>query len=358
MKTSITIACGGTGGHIHPAIAVADQLRKADYPLALILSGTRDAERKTAETWQGPLLQSGARPMRHLVANGLAILKCLRFLKQQRTAILFATGGYTSFAPVVAARLLRIPVIFHEANSLAGSAIRVCSKYLKIAAVATSFEETAAQLPWVKTVFTGLPLRQSVLDTLAKARTVEKPSDRFSILVTGGSQGAHGMNLLVAPVLAALAKADPNVRIVHQGGKHDLADLQQTYAEVADQVTVTAFIDDMGTAYGQADMVIARAGAATCFEIARCAVPTIFIPLPTAADDHQRKNAEALVRCGGAICLDQYTTSPEQFADAVRTLYSDAPMRDQMRAAFAELPQPDAAQAVATLIAAFAEQAQ
>ena len=358
MKTSITIACGGTGGHIHPAIAVADELRKAGYPLSLILSGTRDAERKTAETWQGPLLKSGARPMRHLIANGFAILKCIRFLKKQRSAVLFATGGYTSFAPVVAARLLRIPVIFHEANSLAGSAIRVCSKYLNIAAVATSFEETAAQLPWAKTVFTGLPLRQAVLDTLAKARTVEKPADRFSILVTGGSQGAHGMNLLVAPVLASLAKSDAHVCILHQCGKHDLEGLQETYAAVADQVTLTAFIDDMGTAYGQADMVIARAGAATCFEIARCAVPTIFIPLPTAADDHQRKNAEALVRCGGAICLDQYTTTPAQLADAVRSLYSDAAMREQMRAAFADLPQPNAAKAVADLICAIAEPAQ
>ena len=358
MKTSITIACGGTGGHIHPAIAVADELRNAGYPLSLILSGTRDAERKTAEAWQGPLLQSGARPMRHLIANGLAILKCIRFLKKQRSAVLFATGGYTSFAPVVAARLLRIPVVFHEANSLAGSAIRVCSKYLSIAAVATSFEDTAAQLPWAKTVFTGLPLRQAVLDTLAKARTVEKPTDRFSILVTGGSQGAHGMNLLVAPVLASLAKSDANVRILHQCGKHDLEGLQETYAEVANQVTLTAFIDDMGTAYGQADMVIARAGAATCFEIARCAVPTIFIPLPTAADDHQRKNAEALVRCGGAICLDQYTTTPAQLADAVRSLYSDATMREQMRAAFADLPQPNAAKAVADLILSIANSAQ
>ena len=296
--------------------------------------------------------------MRHLIANGLAILKCIRFLKKQRSAVLFATGGYTSFAPVVAARLLRIPVVFHEANSLAGSAIRVCSKYLSIAAVATSFEDTAAQLPWAKTVFTGLPLRQAVLDTLAKARTVEKPTDRFSILVTGGSQGAHGMNLLVAPVLASLAKSDANVRILHQCGKHDLEGLQETYAEVANQVTLTAFIDDMGTAYGQADMVIARAGAATCFEIARCAVPTIFIPLPTAADDHQRKNAEALVRCGGAICLDQYTTTPAQLADAVRSLYSDATMREQMRAAFADLPQPNAAKAVADLILSIANSAQ
>ncbi|MBQ9693971.1 MAG: UDP-N-acetylglucosamine--N-acetylmuramyl-(pentapeptide) pyrophosphoryl-undecaprenol N-acetylglucosamine transferase, partial [Kiritimatiellae bacterium] len=353
-KTPITLACGGTGGHIHPAIAVADKLREAGHPLSLILSGTRDAENHTATTWDGPLLKSGARPIRphplQLLAKVRAFFRCVRVLKQQRPAVLFATGGYTCFPPVAAARFLKIPVVFHEANSLTGSAIRFCCKHFHIATVATSFQDTAAQLPGTPTVFTGLPLRQHVLDTLAKARAVAKNSDTFSILITGGSQGAHGMNLLIAPVLVSLAKADEKVRILHQCGNHDLAWLQELYADVANRVTPTAFIQDMGTAYGQADLVIARAGAATCFEIARCAVPTIFIPLPTAADNHQRKNAEALVRCGGAICLDQRTTSPEQFAEALRTLYSDAPMRQRMRQAFSEIPQSDAAQAVANLL--------
>ena len=274
----------------------------------------------------------------------------MRFLKQQRPAVLFATGGYTSFPPVIAARLCRIPVVFHEANSLTGAAIRFCTKLCNIATVATSFPETAAQLPHVKTVYTGLPLRQNVLDTLAKARAIEKTTDTFSIFVTGGSQGAHGMNLLIAPGLAALAKANDKVRILHQCGKHDIEWLQTVYAGLTDQVSVVPFVDDMGTAYGQADLIIARAGAATCFEIARCAVPTLFIPLPTAADDHQRKNAEAIVKCGGAICLDQRTTTPEQFADTLQSLSADIAKRQQMQAAFAAIPQTDAAQAVADIL--------
>jgi UDP-N-acetylglucosamine--N-acetylmuramyl-(pentapeptide) pyrophosphoryl-undecaprenol N-acetylglucosamine transferase len=106
----------------------------------------------------------------------------------------------------------------------------------------------------------------------------------------------------------------------------------------------------MGTAYGMADLIIARAGAATCFEIARCGVPTIFIPLPTAADDHQRKNAEALVHCGGAVSLNQLTTTPEMFATTLRTLYAEPGIREAMRKSFAELPQTDAARAVADLL--------
>ena len=165
------------------------------------------------------------------------------------------------------------------------------------------------------------------------------------------------MNCLIAPVLAALAKSDASVRLIHQCGINDCEWLTALYADAAPgaEITVTPFIDDMGKAYGEADLVIARAGAATCFEIARCAVPTIFIPLPTAADDHQRKNAEALVRCGGAVCLDQRSTSPEQFADVLRTLYSDASLRQQMRASFASLPQTDAAQAVADLLLEIAQ---
>ena len=170
----IAIACGGTGGHINPALAVADRLRTEGHELALILSGTRAAERHAAESWQGPLLRSGARPITD-PRNLAAILRCRAFLKRFRPDVLLATGGYTSFAPVVAARLLRIPVVLHEANSLPGRATRFLSKHFRIAAVATSFPDTAERLPWAKVELTGLPLRQSVLDALARAEASSPP---------------------------------------------------------------------------------------------------------------------------------------------------------------------------------------
>ncbi len=349
MKRRIAIACGGTGGHIHPAMAVADLLSREGHELSLILSGTRSAEEPTAKAWQGPLLKSGARPIKD-PRNLLAIWRCRKFLKRQRAEVLLATGGYTSFAPVVAARWLGIPVVLHEANSLAGRAVKFLSKHCKIEVVATSFPDTAEQLPGTKTVYTGLPLRASVLASVEKARGIARDAEKFSILVTGGSQGAHGMNLLVAPVLASLAAADPTVHILHQCGANDLEAMRAIYAQTSDRAVAVPFIEDMGTAYGASDLVIARAGAATCFELARCAVPTIFIPLPTAADDHQKRNAEALVRCGGALCLDQYTTSEIQFADVVRQLYSDPKLRQSMRHALEQLPQQDAARAVADLL--------
>ena len=352
----IAIACGGTGGHIHPAMAVADQLLADGHEVSLILSGTRDAETKTAATWKGPLMKSGMYPLRRMtnpriaLSNALSVFKCLKFLKQQHPALLFTTGGYTCTPAVIAARLLKIPVVFHEANSLVGSAVRRFSTWSHVAAVATSFEEANTQLHGVKTVFTGLPLRKNVLDTLEKARAMTKTTDTFNILVTGGSQGARGMNLLIAPVLASFAKETPEVRIVHQCGASSLDELRPIYEGLENQIQLVPFIDDMGSAYGTADIIIARAGAATCFEIARCGVPTIFIPLPTAADDHQRKNAESLVRCGGAICLNQLTTTPEMFADALRSLYADSALRQQMQAAFAKLPQQDAPRAVTDLL--------
>ncbi len=331
-------------------MAVADLLATEGHELSLILSGTRTAEAPTARAWKGPLLKSGARPIKD-PRNLLAILRCRKFLKQQGAEVLLATGGYTSFAPVIAARWLGIPVVLHEANSLAGRAVKFLAKHCAIETVALSFPETADQLPNVKTVFTGLPLRAGVLAALEKARGVKREAKAgFSILVTGGSQGAHGMNLLVAPVLASLAASDPEVRILHQCGANDLEAMRAQYAETEGRAVAVPFIEDMGTAYGEADLVIARAGAATCFELARCAVPTIFIPLPTAADDHQKKNAETLVRCGGALCLDQMTTSPIQFADAVRQLYADPALRQAMRKALERLPQQDAARAVADLL--------
>ncbi len=349
MKKTIAIACGGTGGHIHPALAVADLLRAGGHALSLILSGTRAAERPAERGWQGPLLKSGARPIRD-PRNLLAFFRCRAFLRRQRPDVLFATGGYTCVPPVLAARSLGIPVVLHEANSLAGQAVRFLSRHLAVAAVATSFAETAAQLPWVRVVHTGLPLRQGVLSALERARRARRAEGAFSVFVTGGSQGAHGMNLLVAPVLASLAVGDPHVRILHQCGEADVAALREVYAKTPGQVEVVPFVEDMGTAYGQADLVIARAGAATCFELARCAVPSILIPLPLAKDDHQRRNAEALVKCGGALCLDQRATTPHQLAEAIRQIYSDPLLRTIMREALADLPRPDAARAVATLV--------
>ena len=350
----IALACGGTGGHIHPALAVAERLRAQGHALALILSGTRPAERHAAESWQGPLLRSGARPITD-PRNLLAILRCRAFLRRFRPDVLLATGGYTSFAPVLAARSLRIPVVLHEANALPGRAVRFLSKHFCVAAVATSYEETAERLPWARTVLTGLPLRQSVVDALAKARASKRPDGPgFHVLVTGGSQGAHGLNTLVAPLLASLALSDRNVRVTHQTGQADLAEVQACYAQTPQQVSVVPFIEDIGAAYAQADLAIARAGAATCAELARVALPAILIPLPTAADDHQRLNAQALVQCGGALCIDQ-SAPPEQFAEALRQLYSDPLLRQIMRDALADLPHPDATQALADLLLAAAE---
>lgn len=348
MKKSIVIACGGTGGHIHPALAIAEALKRDGHKLSLILSGTRTAEKPTAESWEGPLLLSGARPIKD-PRNLAAILNCYRFLKKQKPDLLFTTGGYTCFPPVVAARWLKIPVVMHEANALPGKAVRWLSKKLHIAAVATSFEETNPLLPGVTTRFTGLPLRTSIVSMLEQVKA-QSTSDGFSILVTGGSQGARGMNVLVGPVLASLAQSDPKVKITHQCGSYDLEWAKKTYEKTPEQVEVVPFISEMAKAYSQADLVIARAGAATCFEIAHCAIPTIFIPLPTAADDHQRKNAEALVSCGGALCVDQLTTTPDQFADIIRQLYTDPALRESMHAALKRRPKADATRAVCELI--------
>ncbi len=349
MKKRIVLACGGTGGHINPALAVAEVLRQCGHELALILSGTREAEAHAAAKWQGKLLRSGARRISD-PRNLLAWWRCLRFLREYHPDVLFATGGYTCVAPVLAARFLKIPVVLHEANSLPGKAIVWLSKHFRIAVVATSFAETAAKMPWVKSVYTGLPLRESVVAVIKRAQQMEHPAGQFSVLVTGGSQGARGLDRLVAPVLASLAKSDCQVRVVHQCCKHEVEWVRAVYKETPDQVTVVSFIEDMGAAYGRADLAIARAGAATCCELACCAVPTIFIPLPTAVDDHQRKNAEALVRCGGALCFDQLTTSPDDLAEAVRQFYSDPLLRRTMREALLDLPHPDAARSVAELI--------
>ncbi len=345
----IVLACGGTGGHIHPALAVGEALRGKGVMLSLIVSGVREADRRALAQWQGTALASGAKPMRHLFANAMAVLKCLRFLKQEKPSLLFATGGYTSFPPVVAARMLGIPVVLHEANSFVGKAVRFLAKYFNLACVALTYEGSEKQLPDVKTVVTGLPLRQSVLEELSRAKTAQR-GEGFHLFVTGGSQGAHGMNMLLAPILCEFARVCTEVTIVHQCGAADVEAMKAIYAPVAERVEVCAFVTSMGEAYGKADLVIARAGAATCAEIAACGVPTIFIPLPTATDDHQRYNAQALVACGGALVFDQLKVRPNDIAEAIATFYKDVSIREAMRKAYAALPSNNAAEQVAELL--------
>ena len=346
---NIVIACGGTGGHVFPGMATGQALKNRGHAVTLWLSG-RSIEASTLHDWNGPVFRTGARPLGlRTVPVCLATLgRALRQLRRERPNVLLAMGCYSSVPPVLAARLLGIPVVLHEANAVPGKAVAFLSRFA--CATAISFASTARFLPGRKTVCTGMPVRSTIsgqppLDGFT-------PGSGFTVLVTGGSLGAHAVNELASAALLHLRDQSKGAgfQVIHQCGPADESVLRNRYAAAGIHATVTPFLREMGRAYASADLAICRAGAATCAELCLCGVPAILIPLPTAVRDHQRLNAEAMVQSGGALLRVQSDLTPPTLASDIDAIRNDPARRVSMRAALLRLAIPDAAEQLADLV--------
>jgi UDP-N-acetylglucosamine--N-acetylmuramyl-(pentapeptide) pyrophosphoryl-undecaprenol N-acetylglucosamine transferase len=345
------IACGGTGGHVFPGIATGQVLQQRGYTPVLWLSGRRGVENETLRGWDGPVYRTGAQPLRlaTLPAFAATLGRAWRELRRTRPAVVLAMGCYSSVPPVLAARLLGIPVVLHEANAVPGKAVTFLARFAR--ATALSFASSASYLPGRRTVCTGMPVRtalagQRPLNDFAPDATRYD----YTVLVTGGSLGAHAVNELTCEALLQLHRRGVRVRAIHQCGPQDEAGLRARYATAGAAVQVHAFLQEMGRAYASADLAICRAGAATCFELCLCGVPSILIPLPTAVRDHQRLNAEAMTRAGGALLRPQAELTPERLADEIHALGRAPERRAAMRQALHALAAPEAAGKLADLV--------
>ncbi len=297
VKKCFVIACGGTGGHIFPGLAVAEVLRTRGHRVSVWLAG-RDIESVAAKGWSGESMATGVRPLslRNLHSLFRSFFVCLRGFNRLKPDALLAMGSYTSLPPVLAAHAVKVPVFLHEANSVPGKAVEFLSRFA--VCTAASFAETAAWLPGRRSCFTGLPIRS---DLAGQPRFNDVPADAFVVFVTGGSQGAHRLNELVSQALVLLKRdGGENFFVIHQCGSADEESLRALYAAEGIPARVSAFIEEMGRAYATADIVVARAGASTCFELSALGKAAFLVPLPSAVRDHQHFNALALVRSGGA----------------------------------------------------------
>jgi len=298
MPKRIVVACGGTGGHALPGLAVARELKARGHEVALWSSG-RDVEGSALHDWVGPVFATGAKQLSALngFANVFAILRCLREIKRFKPDVLLAMGSYSSLPPVLAARMRHVPIVLHEANTVPGKAVSFLSRYSKC--VAISFPETSSRLKGRRTELTGLPVREGID---RGKRFPEIPENAFTVFVTGGSQGAHRVNELMSQALVLLKEEFEKENIgrplyvIHQTGAADEGAVMARYAAAGLKSRVQAFERDMASAFASADIVVARAGASTCFELAVCGKPALLIPLPTAVRDHQHYNAQAFVR--------------------------------------------------------------
>lgn len=346
----IVVACGGTGGHSFPGLAIAEELVRRGHEVVVWSSG-RDVESSVMKRWNGPVFSTRAKQLRPKYVFSIlrSILRCRRAMKKMKPDVLIAMGSYSSLPPVVAAYWQGVKIYLHEANTVPGKAVEFLSRFANT--VAISFDVTAKYLPKVRTVRTGLPVRAEI--TSGK-RFDFIPKDAFTVFVTGGSQGAHAVNELTSKALVMLQeelrKRGGRLYVIHQTGVADEGAVMAEYARASLPSRVQAFENSMADAFASADIVVARAGASTCFELAACGKPSLLIPLPSAVRDHQHYNAETFAAAGAAYEGIQSKLSPRQLCRYLLSLHEDPQRLGSMAEKMRGLATPDAASKVADLV--------
>jgi UDP-N-acetylglucosamine--N-acetylmuramyl-(pentapeptide) pyrophosphoryl-undecaprenol N-acetylglucosamine transferase len=350
----VILAGGGTGGHVIPALAIAQQLKK-EYSAGVLFIGTpRGMENRLvpAAGFELRLVQVGALKNVGLVTRlrttldlPLAILKSWSMLGEFRPDVVIGVGGYAS-GPAMAAAILRgVPTIAFEPNVVPGFTNRLVASRVSIAAV--QFEQTGRFFPQFRV--TGVPVRPAFFEIPAKA-----PGPSPTLLVFGGSQGAHAINQAVIAALPMLRERVPGLHIIHQTGERDFKDAQTAYQAAGFDAEVSPFISDMPGVFARADLLVCRSGASTVGEVAAAGKPAIFVPFARAADDHQKVNAQALVNAGAAAMLEQSSLTGASLAETVGKLFADPAQLEHMRKAGKALSHPNAAQDVARMAAVLA----
>ena len=354
----LLLAAGGTGGHLFPGVAVAEFAQRQAGAEVLFV-GTAGGMEKDVIPQLGfsvrfiPAEQLRGRTrwgkIRALGVAGYGVGAAWRIIREFAPDVIFSIGGYASAPTVLAGWLQRIPCVLLEPNAIPGLANRFLSWFAR--RVCLGFETAARFFPAHKVVHTGNPVRSA----LRPARQPAATDTPFTLLVFGGSAGAHRLNHVVPPALARLDRKrsaqkstdpTPPLQIIHQTGQAEYAAVSAAYAAEGIAARVVPFIDAMQEVYAEADLVICRAGAITAAELTLLGKPAILIPYPYAADDHQRANAEALVQAGAAVMLLDHALSPELLEQTLARLVQHRDRLGNMARAAAALGRPDATAAV------------
>ncbi len=354
---NIMIACGGTGGHLFPGIAVAQQLRRMGHRPQLLISQKKvDAEASskygelefhTVEAVAKPPLFSLRMPA-FLWKMVRTYAQCRRLLKEQKVDVVLGMGGFTTMPPVRAGRSLGLRTYVHEANALPGKSNRMTARWCN--KVLVGLEKAVSYLPGFDCAVVGTPVREELLQLPTREearRRFNLPQVGTVVLVTGGSQGARNLNSM----LIEAAKADPAVHYLVIAGRLDVERVQGLAAG-ASNITVLGFCSDMPAAYAAADGVIARSGASTLTELSLIGKACLLVPFPFAADDHQTVNAEVFASCGAAVLCQQRDLTTEGVHRFVHETVMQPEARRAMEEAMRSLSRPDAAAAIAALLVA------
>ena len=354
----ILLTTGGTGGHIFPALAVAEEVRRRNPEAKLLFVGSEYGPEAKFCARAGidfaglpvrGFLGRGFRAFGAAARMGVAVGRALSLVRRFRPDAVAGFGGYAAFAPMLAARLSGVPCLLHEQNAVAGTSNRLLSRLS--AKVCISLPGTQG-FPAEKCVLTGNPVRAAITQT-AQLREGAVGRGTKRLLVLGGSQGAHSLNALMPGLLGRLR--DEGVEIRHQCGEKDLDATRAAYAAAGyAPECVSAFIDDMAEAYAWADLALCRAGASTVAELCAAGLPSVLVPFPAAIHDHQTRNAEVVARAGAGRLVQERDFARTDMGELLSALLRDTDGLKQMGRAARNLARPDAAAAVADALAAVA----
>ena len=346
------LAGGGTGGHVIPALAIAQELQRRYRAEVLFIGTARGLENRLVPAAGFPLelvkvgaLNRVSLATRIRTAFDLprAIFTAAGLLNEFQPDIVIGVGGYASGPAMLAAILKHTPTLAFEPNLVPGFANRMVARFVSAAAV--HFEQTADHFR--NAVVTGVPVRPAFFQIPKKSYSPGSPT----LLVFGGSQGARAINQAVIGSLPELKRRLPGLHVIHQTGEREYNETQAAYARVAIDCEVHKFIDNMPSFFARADLVLCRSGASTVAEIAAAGKPAIFVPFPRAADDHQRRNAEAMEQANAAVVLEETRLDEVWLIDTIEALLEDPARLGRMSDAARAMSHPNAAKEIAELSA-------
>lgn len=350
---------GGTGGHLFPAVATAENLNSRTDGSEVLFIGTKrklDSEylKKfgfSVKTIHSYGLKGKKIPalLKALAVLPVSLIEACYHILRFRPNVVCGVGGYVTGPVVAAAWLLRRPTLVHEQNSIPGLANRKLGRLVD--RICISLPQSGRFFPAEKTVLTGNPVRDQIL---AVSQAEPKKDGPLTLLVLGGSQGAQAINRLMVEVLCHKRDIFADIRVIHQTGRNDEDMVKQAYREGGVEATVSAFFTDMAGLYEQADLIVSRAGATTLAEISVMGKPVVLIPYPHAADDHQRQNGTWYVENGGAVMLDQNELTPAVLAEELENIVTSPDRRREMALAMRGLAIPDAADRIVDICVALA----
>lgn len=323
----IILTAGGTGGHVYPAEALAEELVSRGYRLALITDnrGKDNYKGKLGEipniaVWSGGIVgKSKLFKIKSLLKTGIGVIQAGWIFVKEKPVCVVGFGGYASFPACMAALLAGIDLVIHEQNSVMSRTNRFLSKYASL--IAQSFRNVKYTPSHVKTVLTGMPVRSTIVEAGKKECPECDTESQIQLMVLGGSQGAKVFGEVIPEAVGRMdKKLQSRLKIYQQCRKGDEETIRNAYNRTKCQLEVNCFFENMAELYSRTHLIVSRAGASSVSEIAVAGVPSILVPLPTAADDHQTSNAQELADAGAGIVLKQKDFKAEKVTEAIENL--------------------------------------